>query len=199
MFEASAVDRRGAMARMAMLLGATTLPFEAFAAPMASAKGHFGTDMFALLSAVADTMIPKTDTPGALDAKVPVRLNMMLANWASPATRDALGWALLRIAASTPTEAGKPFVKLNAKDRAAALRAYDAKALVRPPLAPGEVDQPFGSRRAFADPEYWRLKQLIIDLYYFSPEATATELVYEHVPGRYEPSIKLTPQSRPFL
>lgn len=199
MFEASAVDRRGAMARMAMLLGATTLPFEAFAATGVSAKGYFGTDMFALLSAVADTMIPKTDTPGALDAKVPARLNLMLANWASPATRDALGGALLRIAASATGEAGKPFVKLNAKDRAIALRSFDAKALVRSPLPPGTVDQPFGSRRTFADPEYWRLKQLIIDLYYFSPEATATELVYEHVPGRYEPSIKLTPQSRPFL
>ena len=43
------------------------------------------------------------------------------------------------------------------------------------------------------------LKELTIQLYYFSEVASTTELIYEHVPGKFEPSIKLTPQSRPYL
>lgn len=199
MLEAGVIDRREAMARMALLLGATALPAEAFAARTSATKRYLAPSQFALLSAVADTVMPATDTPGALAAKVPARLDAMLGNWASPATREALAGALLRINAAANKATGKNFDKLGAKQREAVLRPHDAAALARQPLPPGVTEQPYRPLRNFADADYWRLKQMIIDLYYFSPEATATELVYEHVPGKFEPSIKLTPASRPFL
>ncbi|MCX7285435.1 MAG: gluconate 2-dehydrogenase subunit 3 family protein [Novosphingobium sp.] len=199
MFEAGGVDRREAMARVALLLGATALPAQAFAAASGKARRYLAPSQFALLSAVADTVLPATDTPGALAAKVPARLDAMLANWASPATREGLSAALLRINAAAKTATGKNFDKLDARQRNAFLLTHDAAALKQLPLPPGVTDQPYRPARNFADVDYWRLKQLIIDLYYFSPEAVATELVYEHVPGKFEPSIKLTPTSRPYL
>lgn len=199
MFQTDAIDRRDAMARIALLLGATALPAEAFAAGAAKAKPYLATGQFALLSAVADTVMPATDTPGALAAKVPARLDAMLGAWAAPATRDAIGGAMLRIDEAAKAKTGKSFAKLNAKQRESVLRPHDAAALAKTgkPTTSGKF--PFGSYIPVADPGYLRLKTLIVDLYYYSPEASATELVYEHVPGKYEPSVKLTPQSRPYL
>jgi gluconate 2-dehydrogenase gamma chain len=198
MFEADTIDRRDAMARIALLLGAASLPADAFA-QSAKAKPYLAAGQFALLSAVADTVMPATDTPGALAAKVPTRLDAMLGAWAAPATRDAIGSALVRIEDAAKAKTGKSFAKLNAKQREAVLRPHDAAALAKTgkPTTSGKF--PFGSYIPVADPAYLRLKTLIVDLYYYSPEATATELVYEHVPGKYEPSIKLTPKSRPYL
>lgn len=194
-----AIDRRDAIARMALLLGAATLPGEAFAAPKAKAKQTLAKSQFALLSAVCDTIVPKTDTPGALAAKVPARLDGMLGAWASPATREKILSALGRIEAASKSSTGKSFAALSAQQRADVLRPFDAAALKRMPVKPGSGGNPFVPAQAFADDGYYKIKELVIGLYYFSPEAVATELVYEHVPGKFEPSIKLTPTSRPYL
>jgi hypothetical protein len=48
------------------------------------------------------------------------------------------------------------------------------------------------------NPAYVRLKGLIIALYYNSEVACTDELVFEPVPGKYVPSMKVTPETRPF-
>ena len=62
------MDRRALIQRMGLLLGATALPLEAFAAPAGKAKRFLTTPHFKLLGAVADTIVPATDTPGAIAA-----------------------------------------------------------------------------------------------------------------------------------
>jgi len=193
------VNRRGAIARIALLLGATALPTDVFAQALASAKPYLPAGQMALLSAVADTILPKTDTPGALAAKVPQRLDAMLGNWAAPATREELLGALKRIDDAARSAKGKGFAALSVKDRETFLRAHDAAALAKTGQTTSSGKFPFTKTVAVVDPGYLRLKDLVVDLYYYSPEATATELVYEHVPGKYEPSLKLTAKSRPFL
>ena len=81
------MHRRDLIARIALLLGATALPAEAFAALKKGASRFLTAPQFALLSAAVDTILPATDTPGALAAGVPARLDAMLRGWASPETR----------------------------------------------------------------------------------------------------------------
>jgi len=79
------------MNRRALLLGAVFLAggaaaltrFTRQSSAGAAVGPVFSPDQFALLEQVADTMIPATDTPGALDAGVPAFLRDMLANWGS--------------------------------------------------------------------------------------------------------------------
>src|SRR5690349_3165248 len=47
-------------------------------------------DEFALLEKVSDIMIPATDTPGAVDARVPEFVRDMLEQWASLETRGEI-------------------------------------------------------------------------------------------------------------
>jgi hypothetical protein len=195
-----AMDRRALMQRVALLLGAAALPVEAFAAPAARAKKFLAPAQFALLSAVADTIMPKTDSVGALDAKVPARLDAMLLKWASPKTRAEVVAALGRIDAAAKVQKKKPFALLSAADRTALLKPYDAAALKKVPPPPNTPPTNFFFRPTYvADQGYYVIKDLVIDLYYFSEQASTAELAYVHVPGKFQPSIKLTPASRPEL
>ncbi|MBX9886086.1 MAG: gluconate 2-dehydrogenase subunit 3 family protein [Novosphingobium sp.] len=191
--------RRDLIAHVALLLGASVLPADVFAAPRGRAPRFLAPRQFALLSAVADTILPVTDTPGALAAQVPARLDGMLANWASPATREQILASLVKIDTTATAHKNKAFVALSAADRAAVLGAYDAEALkvVPPPGAP--TMNLSGPIRYFADQGYFKIKDLTINLYYYSEVGSGSELLYEHVPGKFEPSLKLTAQSRPFL
>ncbi len=194
------MDRRAMMAQVALLLGATAMPAEAFAAPKGKgAKRFLAPAQFALLTAVADTIIPTTDTPGAAAIGIPAKLDGMLGKWASAAKRDSVVAALGRIDASAMSAKKKAFAALTVAERDAVLRPHDEASLKRvsppagAPRATGFVRDPF-----VADQGYFALKQLVIGLYYNSEMAMTKELIYEHVPGTWQPSIKADAKTRPW-
>ncbi len=116
------------------LLGATAaLPFLPRSAEAAialgnqvHAAGESGTkvlrpDQLALLNAVCEQIIPRTDTPGALDAKVPAFIDHLLAAWYPADERDQLLAGFKAI----DSAGGGSFVKLSDKDQVALLTRLD--------------------------------------------------------------------------
>ena len=225
----SPIDRRTLLQRLMVLAGATALTpafsLEALAAdtsPLLLDASHF-----ALLNAVADTMVPVTDTPGAIAAGVPRAFDALLRTWASQDGRAALIGALKAIDSLSNREEKQPFAKLSPTKRHALLAAYDASALKAPsgtigtPLAnaPTEVDPQHGRARQeppsapptaakggktsfsaepnVVNPAYAKLKELIVVLFYLSEVGITNELSYAHNPGSWDPSIPVTPQTRP--
>ncbi len=192
------MDRRALMARVMLLLGASAAASACStagaleSAPVA-VSDRLTTAQFATLSAAAGRIMPATDTPGAVAAGVPARLEGMLATWASPATRASLIRAIEAIDALGG--AGRPFASLPAAEQHRLLAAHDARA-----MAPsGMVETAFISSRSVpVDPAYGRLKDLIVSLYYLSQAAMTQELIYTHVPGRWDKSIPVTPATRPW-
>lgn len=167
------LERRDFLASLAGLLGVAMLPVEALAAiPGASLPAP----QMALASAYADTLIPRTDTPGAVDAGVPAGFAAMLQRWAAPTTRGNLLAELDAIGAAARTATGKPFADLSPARRLAFLKPYDAA--------------------NFARPAYKRLRDLMLVLYYNSEAGATVELRYEHAPGPLEPSLPITPATR---
>lgn len=189
-----AMDRRTLLARALLLAGAsaTGVALDALAGglPVLAADGPqpLSAVQADTLAAYADTLIPQTDTAGALAADVPAQFAALLQNWAAPETRAALGEVLDRVAGL-----GGGFLALTPAGRKAALQAFDAAALAP---APGPRSNPFGPPPA-ADQQYQRLKELVLALYYLSQPALTQELAYTHVPGRWEPSVPVTPATRP--
>lgn len=151
------------------------------------------------LSALSDTIVPATDTPGALAARVPENFNNLMVNWASPEIKDQILSALDNLNQASIKATTKFFSDLSTEDRTTFLIEYDKAALqsVSDSSAPPEKFY-ISSGNAVVDPSYLRLKELIIKLYYISEIALTQELVYEHVPGKWAPSIKYTPDTRPF-
>ena len=197
MTELSHMDRRTLIERAAWLLGAAAVPGEALARAAPHARNFLTPARMTLLSAVADTIIPQTDTPGALGAHVPAKFDSLLINWASAERRVELVGALAKINDAAMAQEKTGFAALSPDKRKALLTPYDAAALKAVPDTRGLKGMAaMMAGPAVADPGYAKLRELIILLYYYSEEALTTELVYEHSPGGWTPSVKVTPETR---
>ncbi len=195
------LNRRSLMADIALLIGATALPQDAFAVVAnRSTKRFLNAAQFAVLTAVADTIIPATDTPGAVATGVPRQLDGMLTNWASAKTRTLLTGTLTEINALAMASDKKAFAALTPERRKALLVEHD-KAALKPGPPRTEKLGAFAAMMAgppVMNPGFLKLKDIIIALYYSSEVALTKELIYEHVPGQWVPSMKITPETRPF-
>lgn len=127
-----------------------------------------------LLSQISDLVIPRTDTPGAVDVGVPAFVALAFAH--------GMGGTADPESPSAPpgNDYGAWLEKSVGSDPAATLPAIDAA--------------------AYADsaaPSPWRTIKGLILTGYFSSEAGATRaLRYELVPGRFDPDIPLRPGDR---
>lgn len=169
------LDRRHMLEGLAALIGLSALPAEALAAA-AKKPSLLDAPTTALLSAVCDTLIPRTDTPGAVQAKVPAVVDGLLRDWANPEHRAQHLAALKAIDAAARAKTGKPFALLTPAARHTFLTGYDVE--------------------HFSTPEYYKLKDLLVTAYYMSEPGATVELRYEHVPGAWESSIPLTKDTR---
>lgn len=194
------MDRRSLMARALLLVGASAAAsacqtMDAIAPPVAASggTGPLTAQQMAVLTAMAAQIIPQTDTPGAVEVGVPARLEGMLSTWAAPETRTGFERVLADVDA-LPGD-GRSFAAVSSQQQYDLLKAHDAIA-----MAPsGASVQRFIAAAAVpVDPAYGQIKDLIITLYYMSEEAMTQELVYTHVPGRWNPSIPVTPETRPW-
>ena len=194
------MDRRSLMKNVALLLGAASVPTLAGCKAAMQGDGTLSGDAFKTLAAVADTIIPVTDTPGALAAKVPELLNGLLRDWASDQTRTDLAGVVDAIAKAAQDAHKKPFAELDAATRLKSLTAFEAEALKDgpPPKVKPTGLAAMAKGKPVMNPAYVKLKGLIINLYYNSEIAMTKELVYEHVPGPFVASMKVTPETRPF-
>jgi gluconate 2-dehydrogenase gamma chain len=192
------MERRVLMRNVALLLGAASVPTLAGCKAMTSGDGVLDGAQQKILSAIADTILPETDTPGAVAAGVPAQINAMLKSWASPETRTAISAVVDKIG-----KLGGEFAKLDAAKRTEVLTAFDKEAVKTNPN-PDPKDKPkglaavLGSGAVAMEPAYVQLKSLIINLYYASEIAGTKELVYEHVPGKFIASLPVTPETRAF-
>jgi gluconate 2-dehydrogenase gamma chain len=161
------------------LLGATAalsfLPRSAEAAIAFGHQVHAGSetgakvlraDQIALLSAVCELIIPRTDTPGALDAKVPAFIDHMLAGWYPAAERDQMLTGFKAIDAA----AGGSFVKLGEKEQVALLTRLD------------------GSKGTAGSAEWAlrRIKSLTVYGYFTSELVVKTVTKDPIIPGKFE-------------
>jgi gluconate 2-dehydrogenase gamma chain len=196
MHDLQTFDRRALMKALGLLLGASTLPSLSGCKAAMKGEGLLSAEQLDLLTAIADTIIPATDTPGAVAADVPKLLDGMLRDWASPESKAILIGAIEEIGKLD----AKGFAKLEPGQRNVLLAAHD-KAAVQAGPPPEKKLTGVAAMLAgppTANPAYVRLKGLIINLYYSSQIASTKELVFEPVPGKFVASLNVTPETRPF-
>lgn len=197
MEEMLAMDRRSLMTRAMLLLGATAVAGCDFL-PGSGTPASLAPEQLKLLDAFSDTLIPVTDTPGALAAGVAKVLAQMYHDWASAKTREQLSGALTRLDAAARAATGRGFAELAPADRQTFLAGHDKAALADvPPPADAPKGNPFEPVISVVDNGYAKLKELVAVLYYSSEVGLTRELVYEHVPGGWTASVKVTAKTRP--
>ena len=136
-----------------------------------STDGFLSEREMLLLAAVAQTIIPQTDTAGAVEAGVPETLQALLSDWADDAMRGTWRKTLRLLEFDLDEAVSGRFASASQEAREAALAPIDAAVFA-------------GEREALAP--YKDLKFTIATAYYMSEPGATEELRYEPLPGRWE-------------
>jgi len=147
----------------------------------AKAGAFFSGREMAIIGALANTIIPDTDTPGAVAAGVPDVIQNLASEWATPDARA--GWrAVVDGVNSQLGEGERGFAELPAEAQNTALAAFDAAA-----YGDGATDLHKG---------YRDVKSTIATAYYMSEVGATQELRYEAVPGEWKGCIPFSDVGR---
>ena len=133
------------------------------------------SDQFSMIEKIVDLIIPETDTPGAKTAGVHRFIDMMLAEWASSATKTRYVEGLLAIDARAEMVGDASFVKSAPEMQLQILEALDAEAFAQ------------NSGNTF----FRELKKFVLFGYYSSEEGASVELRYDRLPGAYRGCVPL--------
>ncbi len=187
------IDRREALRRAALLLGgaiSTPAVLGVLAGCDASTPVAGGWSPRALtpsqadlVAAIAERIIPETDTVGARGAEVHRFIDTMLAEYYTAPERDSFLSGLADVDARAQQACGHRFVDCPTKDQHALLEQIDREAFA-------SAAQP--------TPFFRTMKELTILGYYTSKVGATSELRHVQVPGGYDGCVPLTKTDRAF-
>ncbi|WP_266171198.1 gluconate 2-dehydrogenase subunit 3 family protein [Dyella subtropica] len=171
----------------ALAVGAVTAPsllavFDAYAAAQTpgTSPQFFSQAQSSLVAAVADIMIPRTDTPGALDAGVPGFIDQMFQNVYTKAEQERYLHAL----AAFDKAGGKPFLQLENAQRKALVTRLHHEATTK-----AKAKEPGTSPEA----EFVLMTKKLTMLGFFMSEPGCTQVLqYAAVPGAYHADVPLS-------
>lgn len=194
------VDRRQLLLSGFLIAGAVVAPMAVWSRLRHGESGRATERQRLLLAVVCDLVIPKTDTPGAVQVGTAEFVELALSHGLNE-TR-AFGAEALPAAPGAPTakaegglylldaltwdldgRCGGDFLKASPQRRLATLTALDAAAFAAP---------------RGAEPPWLKIKQLILIGYYTSEAGGSQELQYELLPGRWDADLPLAPGTHAF-
>jgi len=148
---------------------------EAFAAAGTDeAPPAFGPEEIALLDEIAETIIPRTETPGARDAGVGPFMARFAAARYEPGQIAALRSGLVEVEAHSHERFGTGFLAATVEQRRSLLEELDAQARAR-------------RGQGGAPEHYYTLLLQLTLLGFFTSEPGMTKVLrYRPVPGRYQ-------------
>ncbi len=177
---AGAITRREALQRAAIFLGAALSPSILAGALRAqtlpaggAALRYLDPRQAATTAAAAERILPKTDTPGALDVGVPAFIDRMYGEYLTGDERFLFATGLKEIEALSRAKSGKGFAALDAAAQDDVLREI------------ARASQ--GKDRTF----FALLKELVVTGYFTSEQVGRTVLHYDPIPGRYDACIPI--------
>ncbi|MBN7135975.1 Twin-arginine translocation pathway signal [Lysobacter enzymogenes] len=177
------MERRELLKMIAAATGAAMIGVPAFVygqAPAASGSGAFSEAEVAQLDEIADTILPRTRTPGAKDAGTGAFMATFVSDCYTPEYQAIFRAGL----ADLDKRAGGRFVSLSAQARTELLRALDAEARQR--INSMAIATGGGNPKALKPHYFTMIKQLALFGFFTSKAGATQALRYVAVPGRYD-------------
>ncbi len=174
------MNRREAISSVALLMGGTILGANAFLSgckPSTTGTGiSFSTTDVAFLDEVAETILPKTSTPGAKDAKVGEFMTVIVRDCYEEKDQKVFMEGMKKLDEASKAKNSKSFMESTPEQRHDLLVALDTE------------QKEYQKNKKSDDPNhYFRMMKEMTLWGYFTSEPGATKaLRYVAVPGKYE-------------
>jgi hypothetical protein len=196
------MDRRELLKMIALATGTAFVGGEFFLSgcknPEAGTSMEFSQDDLALLDEVGETILPKTNTPGAKDAKVGAFMAIMVNDCYTAADQKAFHEGVKKLydacksmhdvvfMKATPEQRKSLLIKLDeeAKKEATDRREYDEQQIKKEREEHEKGNTGFERERKSTH-YFSMMKQLTISGYFTSKEGRTGALRYTPVPGAY--------------
>jgi gluconate 2-dehydrogenase gamma chain len=183
------MDRREALKRTAWMMGvAVSAPTIMAVLKGCSAKPgldwkptFFTEEQAALVSQLAETIIPKTDTPGAKEAGVPAFIDLVIKDCYKKEDQDKFAAGLKAFDEQAKSEAGDSFLELDAAKQTEFVNKVYKQAAESAKTAGPSADRPF----------ILTMRELTLTGFFTSEPGATQVLQYEAVPGAYHGCLPL--------
>jgi hypothetical protein len=182
------LTRREALQRVAALMGgAISAPAVLGILNGCSAKKtevgwkpvFFTEPQAAVVTEIAEIMIPRTDTPGATELGVPAFIDKMLKDVYAKRDQDRFVAGLKAFEALSQSQHGREFIKLESAQRETLVKSVHETAV-------GEARKLNAMPRSHPDRPFILMVKELTLLGYFTSEVGATQVLqYVQVPGAY--------------
>jgi len=138
----------------------------------------------ATVSGVADIMIPRTDSPGALDIGAPAFIDLMLRDVYTTPDRDRYLTGLAAFDAAAASQHGQPFAALESTQRVALVRKFHDAAIAE--------ERRVHSQHTHVQRPFILLTKELTLLAFFTSQVGATQVLqYVAVPGSWHGCLPL--------
>jgi len=143
-----------------------------------------------IVAAMAETIIPRTETPGAIDAGVPAYLERMMAEWLNEQEREVFAAGLADMETRIPREYGRAFHELEPGEQRAIMEALEQAASDSPWYDPGNnIHSDYLSDAPFI----CQFKELTIWGFFTSEVGGTQVLRHNPMPMYFDGEIPLSP------
>ncbi len=137
-------------------------------------------DQARFISAFVDTILPKTDTPGALDVNTDMFMDLVYAKTLTPEAQEGVSAELDKFNEDCVADYGKAFADLDESDRQECLMAHEKKTAK---FNRGVWGTTVGEQEPVAF--YRNLKSMALWGYFSSEEIGKNVLNYDPIPGNF--------------
>jgi hypothetical protein len=150
----------------------------------------------ATVTAMAELIIPRTETPGAKDTNVNLFIDHIVADWYSDQERAAFLVGLAEVDSRTQSLFQKNFVDASAVQQAEILRSLGDELAQAAAVAANATRGYRGSTREPEDNFYLQFRQLTLTGYFTSEAGFTRQLHGEIVPGHFDGCVPVEPSAQ---
>ena len=143
-----------------------------------------------IIAAMAEVVIPRTDTPGAIDAGVPNFIELMASGWFNEQESAIFSAGIKAMEEQVPSVYGKPFDQLDAAQQLEIMEELEAQASDSSWYEYGNVQREFISDAPFI----CQVKELTIWGFFTSEVGSTQVLRYEPMPMAFDGNTPLSVQ-----
>ena len=145
----------------------------------------FSKDEVAFFNEVGETILPRTDTPGARDANVGRMMAIMVADCYKPSQRKTFRDGIDSLKAKAESTYNKDFLLLTPEQRFALLSSLDEEANAQNKKMDSAENQ--FNDAGLPQPHYFSLIKQLVLFSFFTSEIGATKVLrYIAIPGYYD-------------